>query len=196
MDALVFTEETESSPPRLLVVDDDEVMARRLSEAMDKRGFDADYALNLTEAQKRIDEMRPSYAVVDLRVGRENGLDLITPLKSAVPDCRVLILSGYATPANAVSAIRLGALDVLVKPANAEEIVEAFQAADGGRAPAPTTPTDIDFAERDHVRRVLHERDWNVTESARALGMHRRTLQRVLRRWGIVPPGEETSLLS
>jgi two-component system response regulator RegA len=180
--------------PRLLVVDDDEIMARRLSDAMDKRGFDADYALDLFEARKRIDEMRPSHAIVDLRIGRENGLDLIATLRDAEPDCRVLILSGYATTANAVSAVQLGALDVLVKPANADEIFEAFQAADFGKAPAPTHPTDIDFAERDHVRRVLHERDWNVTDSARALGMHRRTLQRVLRRWGIAPPEPGASL--
>jgi two-component system, response regulator RegA len=167
--------------PRLLLVDDDEVYCEVLGRALSKRGFDVATAHNVTAAMVAANQHSPDYAVVDLRMPGESGLDLVAKLVAMEAKPRIVVLTGYASIATAVEAIKLGATHYLTKPADADDIVAAFQRETGDASvPLPEEPITVDRLEWEHIQRVLAECDGNITVAARQLGMHRRTLQRKL----------------
>jgi two-component system response regulator RegA len=170
----------------LLIVDDDDTFVRVLTRAMTSRGFDVVSARHADEARALARRHQPRHCVLDLKLGEENGLRLIPDLHELVPDMRILLLTGYASIATAVEAIKRGAHDYLSKPVDADAIVRALL--DGDSAPqseddvleAPEAPLALRRLEWEHIQRVLTESDGNISETARRLGMHRRTLQRKL----------------
>jgi two-component system response regulator RegA len=170
----------------LLIVDDDPTFARVLGRAMTSRGFEVITADNADDARALTRRHQPRYCVLDLKLGDENGLRLIPELQSLVPDIRVLLLTGYASIATAVEAIKRGALDYLAKPVDADAVVRALLDGDSGPADpddlvdAPDAPLPLRRLEWEHIQRVLTECEGNISDTARRLGMHRRTLQRKL----------------
>ncbi len=176
------------APPRLLLVDDDPVFLEVLGQALEARGFRVDRAGGAEEALAAARREPPAYAVVDLRLvepagGEASGLHLVAALRELAPACRVVVLTGYASIATAVEAIKLGAVHYLAKPADADEVVAAFAREEGDpEVPPPTRPLSVRHLEWEHLQKVLREHGGNVSAAARALGMHRRTLQRKLRK--------------
>ena len=182
-----MTESPHVDPARpLLLVDDDATFLRVLARALGSRGFEVITAGNFDDARALTRRHRPRYCVLDLKLGEENGLRLIPELHTLVPDLRVLLLTGYASIATAVEAIKRGAHDYLAKPVDADAVVRALldgdnNAADDSEPPdAPEQPLALRRLEWEHIQRVLTECDGNISETARRLGMHRRTLQRKL----------------
>jgi two-component system, response regulator RegA len=175
-----------SSTRPLLIVDDDETFVRVLSRALTSRGFEVITASRADEARALSRRHQPRHCVLDLKLGEENGLRLIPDLHELVPDMRILLLTGYASIATAVEAIKRGAHDYLSKPVDADAVVRALL--EGDSAPqaddeiidAPEAPLALRRLEWEHIQRVLTECDGNISETARRLGMHRRTLQRKL----------------
>jgi len=165
---------------RLLLVDDDERFLKRLDRAMERRGFDVDTATNAAEATATAERERPDYAVVDLRLEDGNGLDVVRHLHDHVPACRVIVLTGYGNIATAVAAVKAGAVDYLAKPADADQIAKALFATSAELPPPPAEPMSADRVRWEHIQRVYEECGRNVSETARRLRMHRRTLQRIL----------------
>lgn len=162
---------------RILLVEDDPVFARVLSRALTARGHRVAHAIDGPAALASAAAAPPDAAVIDLRLGEESGLALIEPLRARLPDARLLVLTGYASVATAVEAIKRGADDYLAKPANAVQVLAALR----GDAPAPSVETpSLKRLEWEHIQQVLRAHDGNVSAAARALGMHRRTLQRKL----------------
>ena len=170
----------------LLLVDDDATFVRVLARALSSRGFEVITATNFDEARALTRRYQPRYCVLDLKLGEENGLRLIPELHALVPDLRVLLLTGYASIATAVEAIKRGAHDYLSKPVDADAVVRALLDGDNADTDdsdppdAPEAPLALRRLEREHIQRVLTECDGNISETARRLGMHRRTLQRKL----------------
>jgi two-component system response regulator RegA len=164
----------------LLLADDDNAFRQRLALTLGRRGFAVTAASSLTEARELIPGLRPDYAVLDLRLGDGNGLDLVAELRTARPDTRVVILTGYGNLATAVAAVKEGAIDYLAKPADPEDIVQALLAPAGERPEPPAEPMSADRVRWEHIQRVYELCDRNVSETARRLKMHRRTLQRIL----------------
>ncbi|HCK80460.1 MAG TPA: response regulator transcription factor [Candidatus Competibacter sp.] len=167
--------------PNLLLVDDDPVFCRALGLALGRRGFAVTVAHDGAAAlcQARIES--PDYAVVDLNLDGDSGLRLIPSLLTLDPDIRIVVLTGYASLATAVDAIKLGAINYLAKPADADEVVAALGATAGdAAAPISTRPLSVNRLEWEHIQRVLRDNDGNISATARQLGMHRRTLQRKL----------------
>jgi len=171
------------SLPNLLLVDDDQIFCQVLAKAMQKRAFDVTTANSVTEAQDLLDEgFLPDFAVVDLSMpGGLSGLVLVEALHALSSEMRIVVLTGYASVATAVEAIKLGATHYLAKPANADEIVKAFGKqlgdADAGISDHPTSVRRLEW---EHIQKVLAACDGNISAAARELGMHRRTLQRKL----------------
>jgi len=164
----------------LLLVDDDETFCQVLSVALENRGFCVCVTHSVEQAIPLARENPPEFAVIDLKMGGAPGLVLVKALHELDPNTRIVVLTGYASIATAVEAIKLGATQYLAKPANADEIVAAFgHVADSG-APIKAQPTQIGNLEWEHIQRVLHEHGDNISATARALNMHRRTLQRKL----------------
>jgi two-component system response regulator RegA len=164
----------------LLVVDDDPPFRNRLARAMEKRGFDVvavdSVALGIEVAQ----ESAPVFAVVDLRLGDGSGLDVVAALRDARPDSRIVVLTGYGNIATAVAAVKAGAVDYLPKPADADAVEAALLADGRPLPPPPENPMSADRVRWEHIQRVFEQCDRNVSETARRLKMHRRTLQRIL----------------
>ena len=166
---------------KLLLVDDDQVFNRVLTRALTQRGFDVSTAHNLEQAQRHLTDAAFDYAVLDLNLDGASGLKLIAPLKNANPDCRILILTGYASITTAVDAIKLGATQYLAKPVDVEAIVKALtEHALPDEEAAPEETLSVSRLEWEHIQRVLAEHEGNISATARALKMHRRTLQRKL----------------
>jgi two-component system response regulator RegA len=167
---------------RVILIDDDTVFSAVLARALRARGFEVDTAADGADALQRVRESRPDSAVLDLKLGAENGLALIPDLLAARPGLRILLLTGYASIATAVEAIKRGAHDYLAKPVDADQVVQALLG-DGnrevGHAPPEHAPP-LKRLEWEHIQRVMAESDGNVSEAARRLGLHRRTLQRKL----------------
>ena len=164
----------------LLLVDDDEPFLKRLAKAMEKRGFSVETAGSVV-AGKAIATARPSaYAVVDLRLEDGNGLDVVETLRERRPDSRIVVLTGYGAIATAVAAVKIGATDYLSKPADANDIVNALLQKGDELPPPPENPMSADRVRWEHIQRVYELWDRNVSETARRLNMHRRTLQRIL----------------
>lgn len=164
----------------LLLVDDDEVFVQRLAKAMEKRGFDVVVAMSVAEGQAAAESRPPAYAVCDLRLEDGNGLDVVEVIREKRPDARVVVLTGYGAIATAVAAVKIGATDYLSKPADANDIVSALMATGSDLPPPPENPMSADRVRWEHIQRVYELCDRNVSETARRLNMHRRTLQRIL----------------
>ncbi len=164
----------------LLLVDDDEPFLRRLNRAMEKRGFKPEMAGSVAAGKAIATARPPAYAVVDLRLEDGNGLDVVEVLRERRPDCRVVVLTGYGAIATAVAAVKIGATDYLSKPADANDITNALLARGDELPPPPENPMSADRVKWEHIQRVYELCDRNVSETARRLSMHRRTLQRIL----------------
>lgn len=166
--------------PSLLLTDDDPTFCRVLSAALTRRGYCVSVAHSVEQAIPIAVASPPEFAVVDLKMGGASGLVLVKALHDLDPNTRIVVLTGYASISTAVEAIKLGATQYLSKPANADEIVAAFSHAPDGDAPLASQPTKIEHLEWQQIQRVLLENDNNISATARALNMHRRTLQRKL----------------
>lgn len=176
-----MTESTSSL--RLLLVDDDVTFCKVLGQALTRRGFVVAVAHNVDEAKHLLAQDLPDYAVIDLKMPGPSGLALVTYLKQQAPNARIVVLTGYASIATAVEAVKLGATQYLAKPADADEIVAAFGHRSGAVEPViATKPMSVDRLEWEHLQKVLTECDGNISAAARTLGMHRRTLQRKLQK--------------
>ena len=169
--------------PRLLLVDDDELFCQVLAAALRKRGFHVSVAHDLATATKLSCQPPLDYAVIDLCLNGDSGLSLVEQLSKLSWTVKTIVLTGYASIATAVEAIKLGAVHYLTKPANADEIVTAFCCDKGNpEIPTPDRPLSIKRLEWEHLQKVLMEHNGNLSATARALGMHRRTLQRKLKK--------------
>ena len=166
--------------PTLLLVDDDEPFLRRLAKAMEKRGFAVETAGSVAAGKAIATARPPAYAVVDLRLQDGNGLDVVEVLRDKREEARVVVLTGYGAIATAVAAVKIGATDYLSKPADADAIVQALVTTQGDLPPPPENPMSADRVRWEHIQRVYELCDRNVSETARRLNMHRRTLQRIL----------------
>lgn len=166
---------------RFLIVDDDPAFTRVLSRAMTRREFEVQVARSVQEAEQTIKDWLPDFATVDLKMEDSSGLSLIPHLRSANPSMRILMLTGYASIVTAVEAIKLGATQYLPKPADADQILAALNQVDANADIEVTEqPMSVNRLEWEHIQKVLNEHDGNISATARALGMHRRTLQRKL----------------
>ena len=164
----------------LLIVEDDKPFLTRLARAMEGRGFAVDTAESVEEAVAKVRANPPAYAVVDMRLADGNGLDVIAAIRQKREDTRAIMLTGYGNIATAVTAVKLGAVDYLSKPADADEIYAALTRSAGERAAPPENPMSADRVRWEHIQRVYEMCERNVSETARRLNMHRRTLQRIL----------------
>jgi two-component system response regulator RegA len=166
--------------PSLLLVDDDATFRAVLSRALEKRGFSVAMADSVEQALPLARANPPEYAVVDLKMEGASGLVLIQALHELDAATRIVVLTGYASIATAVEAVKLGATQYLAKPANADEIVAAFGHSASADLPLNAQPTSVERLEWEHINRVLQEQQGNISATARLLNMHRRTLQRKL----------------
>jgi two-component system response regulator RegA len=173
--------ETDTTPGiPLLLCDDDAPFRQRLQVMLTRKGFAVTAVGSVAEARGEAARMRFSHAVVDMRLEDGNGLDLVTELRALSPEVRIVVLTGYGNLATAVAAVKAGAVDYLAKPADPEDIVRALSAEAGTRPEAPPEPMSADRVRWEHIQRVYELCDRNVSETARRLKMHRRTLQRIL----------------
>ena len=164
----------------LLILDDDEPFRTRLAQAMRTRGYEVATAAGASEALVKAAEMVPMYAVVDLRLIDGSGLEVVPKLRALRADMRIVVLTGYGNIASTVAAMKAGAVDYLAKPADADEVEAALLAQGGHHPPPPERPMSADRVRWEHINRVFELCDHNVSETARRLNMHRRTLQRIL----------------
>jgi two-component system response regulator RegA len=164
----------------LLIVDDDRPFRERLARAMQARGFEVLMAETVREGITIAKERSPAYAVVDLKLDDGNGLDVVETLHEVRPNTRVVVLTGFGNIATAVAAVKFGAIDYLPKPADADDIMSALLAAPGAKPNPPEIPMSADRVRWEHIQRVYELCGHNVSETARRLNMHRRTLQRIL----------------
>jgi two-component system response regulator RegA len=164
----------------LLLVDDDKPFVTRLAKAMEQRGYAVRTAESVADGLAAVDIEPPAFAVVDMRLKDGNGLSVIARLKERRPDARSVILTGYGNIASAVNAVKMGAVDYLAKPADADEVHAALAAVGGVKTDLPENPMSADRVRWEHIQRVYELCERNVSETARRLQMHRRTLQRIL----------------
>ena len=164
----------------LLIVDDDKPFLTRLQRAMEARGFVVTSADTVAAGMAAIDKNPPAYAIIDMRLADGNGLDVMSELKAKRPEARGIILTGYGNLMTAVMAVKLGAFDYLAKPADADEILAALMATRQDKADLPENPMSADRVRWEHIQRIYELCSRNVSETARRLSMHRRTLQRIL----------------
>ncbi len=168
---------------RLLIIDDDELFCRVMERALSRRGFEVMTAVDAEQALDLAQQAPPQLATLDLKLEHSSGLKLLPELLEIVPDCRIVVLTGYSSIATAVEAIKLGAVNYLCKPVDADEVLTAFER-DGGDPDIDIAdnPPSINRVTWEHIQKVLQEHDGNISATARALGMHRRTLQRKLQK--------------
>ncbi|OYX15213.1 MAG: two-component system response regulator [Rhizobiales bacterium 32-66-8] len=164
----------------VLIVDDDRSFLQRLARAMEARGFLVATAESVAEGLAQVEQSAPAFAVVDMRLGDGTGLDVISALKRNRPGARAIVLTGYGNIATAVTAVKIGAVDYLAKPADADDVVAALMATADHKPTPPENPMSADRVRWEHIQRVYELCGRNVSETARRLTMHRRTLQRIL----------------
>jgi two-component system response regulator RegA len=164
----------------LLIVEDDKSFLQRLARAMETRGFAVSTAESIADGLLQVEKAAPAFAVVDMRLGDGNGLDVISAMKKRRPEARAIILTGYGNIATAVNAVKLGAVDYLAKPVDADDVVAALLALDNKKIEPPENPMSADRVRWEHIQRIYELCGRNVSETARRLNMHRRTLQRIL----------------
>ena len=176
-----MTELTEDAGERsLLLVDDDELWLKRLARAMEKRGFEVAAAASVKEGVALARAKAPAFAVIDLRLEDGTGLDVVEALRARRPDARIVVLTGYGAIATAVAAVKLGAVDYLSKPADADAVEAALRTTESDKPLPPERPMSADRVRWEHIQRIYELCERNVSETARRLNMHRRTLQRIL----------------
>ena len=183
--SMIMTEVTQppvvvSSERTLLIVEDDKSFLQRLARAMEARGFEVRTAESVGEGLQQVEASAPAFAVVDMRLGDGNGLDVISALKHRRPEARAIILTGYGNIATAVNAVKMGAVDYLSKPADADDVIAALLATGAEKSELPANPMSADRVRWEHIQRIYELCGRNVSETARRLNMHRRTLQRIL----------------
>jgi two-component system response regulator RegA len=164
----------------VLIVEDDRSFLQRLAKALEQRGFTVATAESVADGLQQLERAAPAFAVVDMRLGDGNGLDVISALKRRRPDARGIILTGYGNIATAVNAVKLGAVDYLAKPVDADDVVAALLAHENKKIDPPENPMSADRVRWEHIQRIYELCGRNVSETARRLNMHRRTLQRIL----------------
>ena len=164
----------------LLIVDDDNPFRERLSRAMEKKGFQVSQAESVKIGIDSVKQKKPAFAVVDLRLNDGNGLEVVKEIQINNPESRIVMLTGYGNIPTAVAAIKEGAIDYLAKPADADDVEKALLADPNKKAPPPENPMSADRVKWEHIHRVFELCNRNVSETARRLKMHRRTLQRIL----------------
>ena len=177
---IVIQKITDFPDKSLLIVDDDNPLRDRLARAMEKKGFKVDQAQSVKEGIIRAKSAPPAFAVVDLRLGDGNGLDVVKEIQNSNSSSRIIMLTGYGNIPTAVAAIKEGAIDYLAKPADAEDVEKALLADPSKKAAPPENPMSADRVKWEHIHRVFELCNRNVSETARRLKMHRRTLQRIL----------------
>ncbi|MBE0506604.1 MAG: response regulator transcription factor [Marinospirillum sp.] len=176
-------EEQQDEQLRILIVDDDEVFGQVLQRAFSKRGYEVTQATDENQALIKAQEFEPDYITLDLKLEGSSGLNLLPQLVESSPQSKIVVLTGYSSIATAVEAIKLGAVNYLCKPADADEILAAFQKQEGDPdVPVAEQPMSVNRLTWEHIQKVLREHDGNISATARALGMHRRTLQRKLQK--------------
>ncbi len=177
------SEDTQDEALRILIIDDDEVFGQVLERAFSKRGYEVRVAQNDEDALNTALDFEPDYMTLDLKLEKSSGLNLLPKLVEASPQSRIVVLTGYSSIATAVEAIKLGAVNYLCKPADADDILAAFYKQEGDPdTPLAEKPMSVNRLTWEHIQKVLHENDGNISATARALGMHRRTLQRKLQK--------------
>lgn len=177
---------TVTSEKPLLLVDDDDTFRELLGNALSKRGHRVTLAHSIADAATALENNAFEYAVVDLNIGTDSGLRFIPILITRYPQCRIVVLTGYASVATAIEAIKLGAVHYLTKPAVADEIIAAFFRDEGNaETPINERPMSLERLEWEHLNKVLQECDGNISAAARKISMHRRTLQRKLRKFPV-----------
>jgi len=164
----------------VLIVEDDRSFLQRLAKALEQRGFTVSVAESVADGLLQVEKTAPAFAVVDMRLDDGNGLDVISALKRRRPEARGIILTGYGNIATAVNAVKLGAVDYLAKPVDADDVVAALLAQDNRTIEPPENPMSADRVRWEHIQRIYELCGRNVSETARRLNMHRRTLQRIL----------------
>ena len=164
----------------LLILDDDDPLRGRLSRAMEKKGFVVKEAKSVSEGLEIVRKSPPNFAVVDLRLEDGNGLDVIKELSKSKSDSRIVMLTGYGNLPTAVAAVKAGAIDYIAKPVDADDVESALLASPESKAKPPENPMSADRVKWEHIHRVFELCNRNVSETARRLKMHRRTLQRIL----------------
>lgn len=173
----------ETQNQRLLIIDDDEMFCHVLCRALTRRGFDVRVAHDADQAVTMAAQFLPTLATLDLKLEHSSGLKLLPELLAKVPGCRIVVLTGYSSIATAVEAIKLGAINYLCKPADADDVISAFDNQQGDpNIELADNPPSINRITWEHIQKVLQEHDGNISATARALGMHRRTLQRKLQK--------------
>ena len=187
MQSMSMTMTEMSSPPvvvsterTLLIVEDDKSFLQRLARAMEARGFEVRTAESVGEGLQQVEASAPAFAVVDMRLGDGNGLDVVSALKQRRPEARAIVLTGYGNIATAVNAVKMGAVDYLSKPADADDVVAALLSTGSDKSELPANPMSADRVRWEHIQRIYEMCNRNVSETARRLNMHRRTLQRIL----------------
>ena len=164
----------------LLLLDDDTALRTRLGRALETRGFEVTTAASVAEAREALRTTVPAFAVLDMRLEDGNGLKVVEAIRDRREDSRIVMLTGYGAIATAVAAVKAGAVDYLSKPADADDVVKALMSEEGDAPEPPDNPMSADRVRWEHIQRVYELCDHNVSETARRLGMHRRTLQRIL----------------
>jgi len=187
MDRMVRTNKTSTGfklsdfeDRSLLIVDDDDPLRDRLSRAMEKKGFQVKNAKTVENAIKLVRSSPPKFALVDLRLEDGSGLDVVKEINMAKKDSRIVMLTGYGNLPTAVAAVKAGAIDYMAKPVDADDVESALLAAPDSKAKPPENPMSADRVKWEHIHRVFELCNRNVSETARRLKMHRRTLQRIL----------------
>ena len=176
-DAAISSLPTERS---LLIVEDDKSFLQRLACAMERRGFAVTTAESVGKGLLQVEKAAPAFAVVDMRLGKGNSLDVISAIKKRRPEARAIILTGYGNITSAVNAVKLGAVDYLAKPVDADDVAAALLALENKKIDPPENPMSADRVRWEHIQRIYELCGRNVSETARRLNMHRRTLQRIL----------------
>ncbi len=164
----------------LLILDDDLPFLKRLSVAMEKRGFKVFSASSMVDFGRIIKDVCPNYAIIDLRLTDGTGLDAVERIRNINRKSKIIVLTGYGAIATAVAAVKIGAIDYLSKPADANDILNALVFSDQSKPPPPVNPMSADRVKWEHIQRIFELCNRNVSETARRLNMHRRTLQRIL----------------
>ena len=171
---------SEFNDKSLLIVDDDNPFSERLARAMEKKGFEVSQAESVKKGIETVKTKKPTFAVVDLRLNDGNGLEIVKVIQNSNPNSRIIMLTGYGNISTAVAAIKQGAIDYLAKPADADDVEKALLADPNKKAEPPENPMSADRVKWEHIHRVFELCNRNVSETARRLKMHRRTLQRIL----------------
>ena len=171
---------SEFNDKSLLIVDDDNPFRERLARAMEKKGFEVSQAESVKKGIETVKTKKPTIAVVDLRLNDGNGLEIVKVIQNSNPNSRIIMLTGYGNISTAVAAIKQGAIDYLAKPADADDVEKALLADPNKKAEPPENPMSADRVKWEHIHRVFELCNRNVSETARRLKMHRRTLQRIL----------------